>query len=97
MNKEDFVDKYWDAVGGTKKDAEQVVNTFVDVLTDILQSGETLFIGSLGKFEIKDVPARTMKYLKGDNVGQQYIRPAYKKIVFKPSKAFKDKVTKEVD
>ena len=80
MNKEEFVDKYWAAVGGQKKDAVIAVDTFIDILSDVLKSGDYLYIGSLGKFETKDIPAKTMTYLKGDKTGQQYVKPAYKKL-----------------
>ena len=97
MNKEEFVEKYWTVVGGQKKDAVIAVDTFVDILSDVLKSGDYLYIGSLGKFETRDIPEKTMTYLKGDKAGQQYTKPAYKKITFRPSKAFKDKVIKEMD
>lgn len=95
MNKEEFVDKYWAAIGGQKKDAVIAVDTFVDILSDVLKSGDYLYIGSLGKFETKDIPAKTMTYLKGDKTGQHYVKPAYKKITFRPSKALKDKLERD--
>ena len=71
------------------------VDTFVDILSDVLKSGDYLYIGSLGKFETKDIPAKTMTYLKGDKTGQHYVKPAYKKITFRPSKALKDKLERD--
>ena len=95
MNKAEFVEKYSAVVGGKKKDAVIAVDTFVDILSDVLKSGDYLYIGSLGKFETKDIPAKTMTYLKGDKTGQHYVKPAYKKITFRPSKALKDKLERD--
>ena len=58
MTKADFVDKLADKSGLTKKDAADVVDAFVDVVTEALQKGEEVQFTGFGKFYVQMRKAR---------------------------------------
>ena len=95
MNKDDFIDRYKTVAGCKKKDAAIAVDTLLRVISDAICDGEDIYLTPLGHFEVRHMPAKTMTYLKGNKAGQQYEKPAYTKIVFKPSKHMKNRLKGE--
>ena len=74
--------------GATKQDIKVILDTFEEVVVDTLKadSTESIAVGKLGKFKVKEVPAR-------DGVsainGKPWHTDAHKEIVFKMSKTGK--------
>lgn len=74
--------------GCSQKDVCAVLETFADVITDTLKADptEAIPVGKLGKFKVKDVPAR-------DGVsainGKAWHTDAHQEITFKMSKSAK--------
>ena len=89
MNKAELVAAVAAKTGDTKKNAEEVVNAFVDVVTASLKKGEKVQLVGFGSFEVKKRAAR-----KGRNpqTGEEIKILASKAPAFKAGKALKDAV-----
>jgi len=72
-----------------KKQAETLVNAFVQSLADHLKGGAKIRINGLGILEVKSRPARTGR---NPATGEQIQIAASKKIAFRPAKELKDAV-----
>lgn len=92
MNKSELIAAIATKLGGTKKDAEVLVNAFLDVVTESLVKGDKVQIVGFGSLEVRDRAER-----KGRNPQTKAeIRiPASKAIAFKAGKALKDLVNKK--
>jgi len=58
VTKAEFVDRLAAKSGLTKKDAANVVDAFVDVITDALKEGEDVQFTGFGKFYVQQREAR---------------------------------------
>ena len=89
MNKTDFTNKLAENMGSTKKDADTLVNTFLDTLTEGLIADEKVQLTGFGSFELRQRKERT-----GVNpqTGEEIVIPSKKAVAFKPSKNLKDTV-----
>ena len=77
--------------GCTIKDATAVLEAFEEVVIETLKADptESVAIGKIGKFKVKDVPERTGTIMMGDRKGETYTVPAHSEITFKMSKSAK--------
>ena len=92
MTKTDLITAIANRVDGAKKgDISVIIDTYADVITDTLKSDatESVPVGKLGKFKVKDVPERTGKIMLGERAGETYVTPAHQEITFKMSKTAK--------
>lgn len=92
MVKNELVNAIAERVDGAKKgDIAVILETFADVITDTLKAnpGESVPVGKLGKFKVKEVPERTGTIMMGDRKGEKYVTPAHQEITFKMSKSAK--------
>ena len=89
MNKSDLIAAVAAKTGETKKNAEAIVNAFVDVVTETLVKGDKVQLVGFGSFETRERAAR-----KGRNpqTKEEIKIPASKAPVFKAGKALKDLV-----
>ena len=89
MNKAELVAAMAAKTGETKKNAEEFINAFFEVVTSELKKGEKVQVVGFGTFEIRERAAR-----KGRNPQtKEEIRiPASKAPVFKAGKALKNAV-----
>ena len=89
MNKAELVAAVAAKTGDTKKNAEEVVNAFVDVVTASLKKGGKVQLVGFGTLEVRKRAAR-----KGRNpqTGEEIKIPASKAPAFKAGKALKDAV-----
>jgi len=92
MNKSDLVAAMAAKTGDTKKGAEELLNAFVDVVTEALVKGDKVQLVGFGSFEVRKRAAR-----KGRNpqTKEEIKIPASKAPVFKAGKALKDVVNKK--
>ena len=58
MNKSEFTRAYADRLGVTIKQAEVLVATFIDTVTECLQNGEYVHISGFATFDLKEKNAR---------------------------------------
>ncbi len=92
MNKAELVTAMAEKTGATKKSAEEILNAFVEVVTDALKKEEKIQLVGFGSFEVRKRAAR-----KGRNpqTREEIKIPASKAPVFKAGKALKDLVNKK--
>ncbi len=64
MNKQDLAEAAQKVLGGTKVQAEEVVETLIDTITKALKGGDEVSIAGLGIFSTKMRPARTGETIK---------------------------------
>ena len=91
MNKTQLIEAVATKANTKKKDAEVIINSLVDVITDALKDGEKVQLTGFGSFDVKERAAhdginpftkKTMHF------------PATKKPAFSASKALKDAINK---
>lgn len=89
MVKNELINAIAERVDGAKKgDIAVILDTYADVITDTLKadSSESVPVGKLGKFKVKEVPAK-------DGVsainGKAWHTDAHREITFKMSKTAK--------
>ena len=92
MNKTELVAAIAERTELTKKDADQALKAFIDVVGDELSKGEKIQLAGFGTFEVRQRAAR-----KGRNpqTKEEIKIPASKAPVFKAGKALKDLVNKK--
>ena len=89
MNKQGLADAVHAKLGGTKTQAEEVVDLIIDSIIGSLKKGEEVSIAGLGIFAIKDRAARTAR---NPRTGESVAVPAMKVPKFRAAKAFKEAV-----
>lgn len=89
MNKQGLAEVVHGIVGGTKVQAEQVVDTLIDTITKTLKKGDEVSISGLGIFSVKKRAARTAR---NPRTGENITVPAMNVPKFRPAKALKDSV-----
>ncbi len=89
MNKADLVDAVNEAIGGSKSQAEDAVNTVVESITNSLKSGEEVSISGLGIFSAKLRAARTAR---NPRTGEAIQVPEMRVPKFRAAKALKEAV-----
>lgn len=89
MNKAGLADVVHGIVGGTKVQAEQVVDTLVDTIANTLKKGEEVSIAGLGIFSVKRRAARTAR---NPRTGEAVQVSAMNVPKFRAAKALKDAV-----
>ncbi len=89
MNKQGIVESVHGVLGGTKVQAEQVVDTVLETIVKHLKKGEEVSIAGLGIFSVKTRAARTAR---NPRTGETIKVPAMKVPKFRAAKALKDAV-----
>ena len=89
MNKSELVAAIANKCGVTKKDTEEVLNTFMDVVKDALKAGDKVQLIGFGTFECKEHAARQGR---NPRTGKTIEIPAHKSPDFAAGKALKDAV-----
>jgi len=89
VNKSELITALAEKAEFSKKDAEKVLNAFVDSVTESLAKGEKIQMIGFGTFEVKTRPARTAR---NPRTGAEIKIAASKSPAFKAGKALKDKV-----
>ena len=89
MNKQGLVEVVHGIVGGTKVQAEQVVDTLIDTIIKTLKKGDEVSISGLGIFSVKKRASRTAR---NPRTGENITVPAMNVPKFRAAKALKDSV-----
>ena len=93
VNKSELIAALADKTKMTKRDAEKVLDTFVDTVSGSLAKGEKVQLIGFGTFDVKKRPARTAR---NPRTGEEIKIKASKAPSFKAGKALKDKVNTPV-
>ncbi|MBP6912832.1 MAG: HU family DNA-binding protein [Candidatus Pacebacteria bacterium] len=89
MNKTSLVEMIHSKIGGTKVQAEEVMESIIESIVSTLKKGGEVSIAGLGIFSAKDRPARMARNPK---TGEAVHVPATRVPKFRPAKALKDGV-----
>ncbi|WP_025724638.1 HU family DNA-binding protein [Acholeplasma granularum] len=89
MNKTELVALVADKAGTSQVQAENVVNAFVEVVSETLAKEEKVVVTGFGTFEVRHRVARRGK---NPRTGEEIIVPAQKTPAFKAGKLLKDAV-----
>ena len=87
MNKTELAAAVAEKTGLSKKDAERVVATTLETITQTLQKGEKVQLSGFGIFEVKDRDARVGR---NPHTKEAIQIPATRLPTFKASKTLKD-------
>ncbi|HXK35391.1 MAG TPA: HU family DNA-binding protein [Candidatus Paceibacterota bacterium] len=88
-NKQSIVDMVQGKLGGTKTQAEEIVNGLFDMIVNTIKGGEEVSIAGFGVFSIKERAARQARNPK---TGETVSVPATKVPKFRAAKALKEAV-----
>ncbi|MFA6397459.1 MAG: HU family DNA-binding protein [Candidatus Paceibacterota bacterium] len=89
MNKQAIVEMVHEKIGGTKVQAEEIVDSIIDSIIKTLKKGDEVSIAGLGIFSVKARAARTARNPK---TGAAVQVPATTVPKFRAAKALKDAV-----
>ncbi len=89
MNKQALVELIHGKVGGTKVQAEEIMESILEEIIKTLKKGEEVSIAGLGIFSVKTRAARTARNPK---TGEPVKVPATRVPKFRAAKALKDAV-----
>lgn len=89
MNKASIVESVHAKLGGTKVQAEEVVDTVIDSIVNTLKGGGEVSISGLGIFSTKTRAARTAR---NPRTGESIQVPSMRVPKFRPAKGLKDAV-----
>lgn len=89
MNKADLANVVHGKLGGTKVQAEEIVETLISEIVNSLKKGEEVSIAGLGIFSTKTRAARTAR---NPRTGESVNVPSMKVPKFRAAKALKDAV-----
>lgn len=89
MNKNELIGVVASKSEISKKDVEKVINTFTNVVTDVLINGDKVQLVGFGTFEVIERAARTGRNPK---TGETITIDASKSPKFKAGKSLKDAV-----
>ncbi len=89
MNKADLADAVFEKIGGTKKAAEDAVETVFDSITNSLKKGEDVSVAGFGVFAAKKRAAREAR---NPRTGETVHVPATTVPKFRAGKGLKEAV-----
>ncbi len=89
MNKVDIANAVHEKLGGTKVQAEMVVDTVIDSIVSTLRKGGEVSVAGLGIFSTK---TRAARQARNPRTGQSISVPAMRVPKFRPAKALKEAV-----
>lgn len=89
MNKQGLVDAVHGKLGGTKVQAEEVVDMIVNSIVDTLKKGDEVSIAGLGIFSTK---MRAARQARNPRTGESISVAAMRVPKFRAAKALKDSV-----
>lgn len=89
MNKQGLVDAVHGKLGGTKVQAEEVVDMIVNSIVDTLKKGDEVSIAGLGIFSTK---MRAARQARNPRTGETISVAAMRVPKFRAAKALKDSV-----
>jgi DNA-binding protein HU-beta len=89
MNKQAIVEAVHSRLGGTKVQAEEVVDVVIDSIVTTLRKGGEVSVAGLGIFSTK---TRAARQARNPRTGETISVPSMRVPKFRPAKALKDAV-----
>ncbi len=94
MIKADIVERVREAVGCSKGEAEESVNTVVDLIMEALERGEDVKIWGFGNFAIRAKKARAGR---NPRTGEKFEISARRVVSFKPGQVLRATLNADAD
>lgn len=91
MNKAELINAIADETGLSKKDTEATINSFVNVVSNALETKDKVQLIGFGTFETRERAARTGR---NPQTNEEIKIPASTTPAFKAGKALKERVNK---
>ncbi len=91
MTKADLVNKVFEQVGGTKKEASGLVEKLFDMMKVTLVNGENIKVSGFGNFIVRTKRSRVGR---NPQTGESIEISARRVLTFKPSQVLRDSVNK---
>lgn len=92
MNKNELIEAMAQKTGSTKADATRAVTALTEIITDVLQKGDSLSLTGFGTFEVRERSERTGR---NPRTGEELKIAASKVPVFKPGASLKAAVNRK--
>jgi integration host factor subunit alpha len=92
LTKADIVERVYNKIGFSKKEASDLVELVFATLKNSLNEGEKVKISGFGNFTVKEKKARTGR---NPQTGDQITISARRVLTFKPSQILKDIINNE--
>lgn len=89
MTKQDLVNELAKRADLSRNNALYLIDHMLDVVTDCLERGESIYLRGLGTFNVKDCPERKARDI---HRGEIITVPARKAIKFKPAATLKARI-----
>ncbi len=86
MTKADIVEKVYEKIGFSKKEASELVEMVFDTMKDVLQDGEKIKISGFGNFVVR---TKNERVGRNPQTGEQIKISARKVLTFRPSQVLK--------
>ena len=97
MKKEELIRAFADKMDITYVDANEITNTFFNVIADALAAGESVPLSGIGKFSIDIRTGRVITLQFAADAGKKRRIPDKKYVKFTQSKSMKDRLAGEVN
>lgn len=91
MTKADLVNKVFEQIGGTKKEASDLVEKLFDMMKSTLVGGESIKVSGFGNFIVRSKRSRVGR---NPQTGESIEISARRVLTFKPSQVLRDSVNK---
>ena len=89
LTRADLAEAVYREVGLSRQEAADLVEAFLDMMSDTLEKGEDVKLSSFGSFVLRDKNGRVGRNPK---TGQEVPIDPRRVLVFKPSQVLKDRV-----
>jgi integration host factor subunit alpha len=91
MTKLDLVNKVFEQIGGTKKEASDIVEKLFDLIKDVIVNGESVKVSGFGNFIVRKKRSRIGR---NPQTGESIEITARRVLTFRPSQVLRDLVNK---
>lgn len=90
INKQELIDSVTDQTRLPRRDVEDIVNAFLELMIEKLSMNETLNLSGFGKFEVRERQGR--RGVNPRNPTQEIQVPSVRVAKFRPGKTLKEAV-----
>ncbi len=90
INKQELIDSVTDQTRLPRRDVEEIINSFLELMIEKLSMDETLNLSGFGKFEVRERKGR--RGVNPRNPNQEIQVPSVRVAKFRPGKTLKEAV-----
>lgn len=90
LNKQELIDTATDQTRLPRRDVEEIINAFLDLIIEKLSANEAINLSGFGKFEVRERKGR--RGVNPRNPSQEIQVPSVRVAKFRPGKTLKEAV-----